>query len=154
MVQLSVQAEGGRAGVQRPPQERVPDRAPGSKTSPDGRWEALIQNYNIFIRPKGKTEASALSYDGSEGNYYTLGSITWSPDSKRLAAYRARPGYRREVHYVESSPADQLQPKHSTRDYAKPGDTVHVAHPVLFETETKKQTVGDDGLFPDPDRLS
>ena len=35
---------------------------------------------------------------------------------------RVRPGYRRLVHYVESSPEDQLQPKHSTLLYAKPGD--------------------------------
>ena len=35
--------------------------------------------------------------------------MTWSPDSKRLAAYRVRPGYRRMVRYVESSPLDQVQ---------------------------------------------
>ena len=28
------------------------------------------------------------------------------------------------VHYVESSPEDQLQPKHSSRFYAKPGDVL------------------------------
>jgi len=125
-----------------------------SKASPDGKWEALIQNFNIFVRPKGKTEVFALSLDGSEGNYYTLASITWSPDSKRLVAYRVRPGYRRQVHYVESSPSDQLQPKHSTRDYAKPGDALDVAQPVLFEVETKKQTIIDNSLFPNPYSLS
>ena len=50
-----------------------------------------------------------------------------------------RPGYRREVHYVESSPTEQLQPKHYTRDYAKPGDTVDIAQPVLFQVEARKQ---------------
>ena len=124
------------------------------KASPDGKWEAFIQNFNVFVRPKGKTEASALSFDGSEGNYYTLASVTWSPDSKRLVAYRVRPGYRRQVHYVESSPSDQLQPKHSTRDYAKPGDALDVAQPVLFEVETKKQIVIDNSLFPNPYSLS
>jgi len=29
-------------------------------------------------------------------------------DSKKLAAYRVVPGYRRLVHYIESSPEDQL----------------------------------------------
>jgi dipeptidyl aminopeptidase/acylaminoacyl peptidase len=124
------------------------------KASPDGTREAFIQNYNVFIRPKGKTDAVALSYDGSEGNYYTLASIAWSPDSKHLVAYRVRPGYRRQVHYVESSPADQLQPKHSTRDYAKPGDALDVAQPVIFEVETKKQIVVDNSLFPNPYSLS
>ncbi|MFN0120840.1 MAG: DPP IV N-terminal domain-containing protein [Blastocatellia bacterium] len=124
------------------------------RVSPDGKWEALIQNFNVFLRPKGKSEAIALSADGSEGNYYTLQSIAWSPDAKRLAAYRVRPGYRREVHYIESSPADQLQPKHSTREYAKPGDALDIAQPVLFEIDTKKQTVIDNSLFANPFSLA
>ncbi len=139
------------------PGTQPPSQAPQNqdlKASPDGRWEALIRNYNVFIRTKGSTEASPLSLDGSEGNYYTLASIAWSPDSKRLAAYRVRPGYRRQVHYIESSPTDQLQPKHSSRDYAKPGDTLDIAQPVLFEVETKKQFVVDNSLFPNPFSLS
>jgi len=59
-----------------------------------------------------------------------------------------------QVHYVESSPADQLQPKHSTRHYAKPGDALDVAQPVLFEIETRKQIIIDNALFPNPYSLS
>ena len=129
--------------------------APTEKASPDAQWEALIRNFNVFIRPKGKpAEAYPLSFDGSEGNYYTLASIAWSPDSKRLAAYRVRPGYTRLVHYVESSPADQLQPKHSTREYAKPGDTLDIAQPVLFDLASKKQIIIDNALYPNPYSLS
>jgi Tol biopolymer transport system component len=95
-----------------------------------------------------------LSFDGSEGNYYTLASISWSPDSQHLAAYCVRPRYKREVHYVESSPADQLQPKFSTREYAKPGDALDIAQPVLFDVETKKQFVIDQALFANPYSLS
>jgi dipeptidyl aminopeptidase/acylaminoacyl peptidase len=124
------------------------------KASPDGKWEALIRNYNVFIRAKGKTDEAPLSFDGSEGNYYTLASLAWSPDSRRLAAYRVRPGFRRQVHYIESSPSDQIQPKHSTRDYAKPGDALDVAQPVLFEVETKRQMIIDNRLFPNPFSLS
>ncbi len=148
MVNLSPQVGQSRAGFQRQDQNQT------SKHSPDGKWEALIQNYNIFIRPKGKTESSPLSYDGSEGNYYTLASIVWSPDSKRLAAYRVRSGYRRQVHFIESSPADQLQPKHSTRDYAKPGDALDIAQPALFDLDAKKQIIIDNTLFPNPYSLS
>jgi len=92
----------------------------------------LIRNYNVFVREHGKKESGApgfLSLDGSEGNFYTFRSIAWSPDSTHLVVCRVRPGYRRKVHYIESSPADQLQPKHSTRDYAKPGDTLDIASP-------------------------
>ena len=42
-------------------------------TSFDGKWEALIENFNVFLRPAGSTQRpTALSFDGSEGNYYTL----------------------------------------------------------------------------------
>jgi dienelactone hydrolase len=136
------QGQGGRGLGGQPPET--------SKASPDGNWEALIENYNVFLRAKGKTETAPLSYDGSEGNYYTLRSIAWSPDSKRLVAYRTRPGYQREVYYVESSPADQIQPKHSTMVYPKPGDTLDLAQPVLFEVDTKKAIKIDDALFPNP----
>ena len=120
----------------------------GPRLSPDGKWEALVNNFNVAIRPVGTHRTTPLSTDGSEGNYYDPASIVWSPDSKRIAAYRVRPGFRREVHYVESSPEDQLQPKHSTLLYAKPGDALDVDQPVLFQLDTKRQIVVDDTLFP------
>jgi dipeptidyl aminopeptidase/acylaminoacyl peptidase len=133
---------------------RSTDQEPRPKTSPDGKWEAFIQNYNVYLRAKGKTESFALSFDGSEGDYYTLSSISWSPDSKHLVAYCVRPGYKRQLHYVESSPTDQLQPKYSTREYAKPGDALDIAQPVLFDVEAKKTFIIDNALFPNPYSLS
>ena len=91
-----------------------------------------------------------LSTDGSEGNAYTFNSIRWSPDSKKIAAFRRRPGHERLVHYVQSSPTDQLQPKHSTNFYRKPGDVVDFDHPVVFNVETKQQYQGDLNLFANP----
>ncbi len=39
----------------------------------DGKWDALIENFNVFLRPADSNEpATPLSFDGSEGNYYTL----------------------------------------------------------------------------------
>ena len=148
MVYLSPQQGQNRGGRGAPVGSDV-------QASPDGHWEAIIQNYNVFIRPKGKTsDASQLSWDGSEGNYYTIRSVAWSPDSKHIAAYRVHPGYRREVHYIESSPADQLQPKHSTIVYAKPGDALDAAQPTLFDLVAKRQIVVDNALFPNPYSLS
>lgn len=115
--------------------------------SPDGRFEAVVINYNVAVREKGR-RAEVLSADGSEGNCYQLSSIRWSPDSRRLAAYRVKPGHRRMVHYVASSPEDQLQPKHSSRFYAKPGDVLDMEQPVLFELEGRRQIDIDNGLFP------
>ncbi len=129
-------------------------REEGPRLSPDRKWEALINNYNVAIRPVGSRDLTHLSTDGSEGNYYQLSSIAWSPDSTKLAAYRVRPGYHREVHYVESSPEDQLQPKFSSRPYAKPGDVLDLEQPVLFDVVAKKQINVDNALFPNPFGLS
>jgi dipeptidyl aminopeptidase/acylaminoacyl peptidase len=122
------------------------------KISPDGKWEAIVRNHNVFVRPvDGVRQQSAgmmLSTDGSEADAYSQQSIVWAPDSKRLVTYRVRPGFRREVHYIESSPEDQLQPKHSTLLYHKPGDVLDVERPVLFDVETRNQIVVDNALFP------
>jgi len=128
--------------------------ARGPARSPDGKWEALINNYNVVVRAAGSHDLTFLSTDGSEGNYYEPRSIVWSPDSNRLAAYRVRPGYKREVHYVESSPEDQLQPKYTSIIYAKPGDTLDLEQPVLFDIAAKKQVNIDNALFPNPYELS
>ena len=118
------------------------------RVSPDRKLEAFIQNYNVAIRAVGSRDVTLLSTDGSEGDAYDPQSIVWSPDSKHLAAYRVRPGYRREVYYVQSSPEDQLQPKHSTLLYNKPGDVLDQGTPALFDVTTRAQTVVDRALFP------
>ncbi len=138
---------GGRAGGAPAVSGETPVRR-----SPDGRSEAFLENYNIYVRPVANGgrpgDATALSWDGSEGNAYTFNSIQWSPDSKKIAAYRRRPGYQRMVSYVQSSPADQLQPKSSSRFYRKPGDVVDLDQPVLFFVDTKQQMAIDNALFP------
>ncbi|MEX1182045.1 MAG: DPP IV N-terminal domain-containing protein [Gemmatimonadota bacterium] len=143
-----------------------PSREP--KPSPDGRWEAFIQNFNVAIRPRpedgaargaatggrgGPRAASTttlLSLDGAPGNFYELSSVTWSPDSRKIVAYRVRPGLHREIQYIESSPTEQLQPRYWTREYPKPGDPVDIEQPVLFDIATKRQIEVDNTLFPNP----
>ena len=130
---------------------------------------AFIDNYNvalrrsawrrfgssgIAIRPFGGDKRTPLSTDGSEGNYYDGASIAWSPDSSKVVAYRVRPGYRRLVHYVSSSPEDQLQPEHWAMQYAKPGDLLDLEQPVLFDVRSQKQITIDTKLFPNPYDMS
>jgi dipeptidyl aminopeptidase/acylaminoacyl peptidase len=135
-----------------PPGRRPEETTP--RVSPDKAWEAFVSNYNLAIRTPGTQKLTMLTFDGSEGNAYELASIAWSPDSKRIAAYRVKPGYRREVHYVESSPQDQLQPKHSTLRYAKPGDVLDVQQPVIVDIASKSQTVAETSLFANAYALS
>jgi hypothetical protein len=57
--------------------------------SPDGGWEALIQNHNVAVKRAGTAAAgTVLSTDGSAAEAYQLGSIQWSADSRTLSAYR------------------------------------------------------------------
>ncbi|WP_251106643.1 DPP IV N-terminal domain-containing protein [Alloacidobacterium dinghuense] len=125
-----------------------------AEASPDGKLEAFVENYNVFVREKGKADKTALSTDGSEDNYYAYGTLVWSPDSRHLVAYRIRPGYKREVHYVESSPADQLQPKYSMMVYPKAGDVLALPQPVLFDVPSKHEIPIANSLFPNPFELS
>jgi dipeptidyl aminopeptidase/acylaminoacyl peptidase len=140
---------GGAAGQNAP---GGADDEPAVRTSPDGRTDALIQNFNVFLKPAGARleEARPLSWDGSEGNAYTFNSLSWSPTSAKIAVYRRRPGYTRLVSSVQSSPSDQLQPKFSQRSYRKPGDEVEFDQPVLFDVVSRRQIVVDRALFPNP----
>jgi len=124
------------------------------KRSPDGRLEAFVQNHNVVVRPVGAGEVTVLGTDGSDGNFYDPESIVWSPDSTNLVAYRVTPGYRRLVHYIESAPADQVQPKHFTTFYVKPGDPVDLDQPVIFHVDPRRQINVPNDLFPNPLTLS
>lgn len=115
--------------------------------SPDSVWVAFIQDHNVFIKKKGDAgDIHQLSYDGSGMNYYSS-YITWSPDSKKLVAYKVTPGDERKIYFVESSPKDQLQPKLQERQYLKPGDALPQKQPQLFLVEEKKQVYIQDDLF-------
>ena len=137
-----------RRGISGPVRGDQSATAPRPRMSPDGKWMAFIDNYNVAIRPFGGDKRTVLSTDGSEGHYYDPASLAWSPDSSKLVAYRVRPGYRRLVHYVSSSPEDQLQPQHWAIQYAKPGDLLDLEQPVLFDIRSQKQITVDSALFP------
>lgn len=142
---------GGRGGGA-PSGTSAANQAP--RLAPDGKTEAFIKNFNVAVRPVGSTRDSLLSTDGSEGNAYTMQSIVWAPDSRHLAAYRVKPGYRRMVRYVESSPTDQLQPKTFETFYAKPGDALDVQQPVIFDLVAHKELALDAALFPNAYAMS
>ena len=108
----------------------------------------------MFIRASGAKDWRPLSTDGGPGNYYDPRTFSWSPDSRKLAAYRVRPGFKREVHYVQSSPEDQIQPKDVSRLYNKPGDVLDLDQPVLFDVASHKQTEISSALFPNAYTMS
>jgi len=117
--------------------------------SPDGRWRAFVKDRNLYLRAVDSNELFPLTTDGQEGHLYE-GPILWAPDSQRLVAQAVTPGQKRQVHYVESSPKDQLQPKHSTMEYDKPGDAITIRKPRLFHVASRSQVPVSDALFSNP----
>ena len=59
--------------------------------SPDGRWQAGIENHNVVIRPTAGGASVPLTRDGSATFAYQAGSIRWASDSRTVRAYRVSP---------------------------------------------------------------
>lgn len=112
------------------------DKLGGSVVSPDSSWLAFVKNSNVYIRDRKSKQEFQLSVDGSVGEYYSP-QMKWSPDSKKLMAYKVRPEAEHKIYFVESSPKDQLQPKLQSRDYLKPGDALPIRMPQLFLIDSK-----------------
>ncbi|MBL9139735.1 MAG: prolyl oligopeptidase family serine peptidase [Verrucomicrobiales bacterium] len=139
--------------------------------SPDQRWEAFVRDHNLWIRERKSGQELPLSFDGSPGQSFrkdvqrarlmgmeydapeppaTLPEVFWSPDSKKLVALQTRTVPERRVNLIESSPADQLQPRLSSYPYLKPGDEIPTQRPRLFGVEPAVEVPFADSLFPHP----
>ncbi len=119
------------------PQQPRPGGQDRSARSPDGKWEAFIKNYNVFVRSLADGKEQQLSQDGKSGLAYGL--LSWAPDSTTLAAFQIEPGDRKEVYLIESSPAGGGRAKLSTRPYALPGDKFTFYELNLFDPTGPKQ---------------
>ncbi len=109
---------------------------PLSLFSPDGTVEAFIKDCNVWVRLSNK-EVKQLSFDGSENLCYQ--GLSWSPDSKKIAAIQAQKAGMRRIPLIESSPKEQKQPILQWRDYYKPGDMIPTYRPALFDVVSMKQ---------------
>jgi dipeptidyl-peptidase-4 len=162
---------GGQDNAAPRQRRNVPRAETRSARSPDGNWEAVVHGDNLFLRDTKTGKEQALTYDGNPNSSYARNAqwdrlvdmtydardpetptpeVYWSPDSRKLVAMRLQPGTQRRVYLVESSPADQLQPKLDSYPYLKPGDEVPIRKPHLFDVEAKKEIPVDDALFSNP----
>jgi dipeptidyl aminopeptidase/acylaminoacyl peptidase len=114
--------------------------------SPDGKQQAFVKNSNIYVKDIQTGKERALSFDGAPGEYYSA-YISWSPDSKQVAAMKIRPAEKQYFYLIESSPADQLQPKLHKREYVKAGDALPFKCPRIFNVETGETKVPSTDLF-------
>lgn len=129
------------------------EKSGGPAVSPDGAKEAYIKNSNVYVRDRKSRAEKQLSFDGTDGNYYSSW-IRWSPDGTKVATCKIRPARKRYVYYVESSPSDQRQPKLHKQEYAKPGDELRFKVPCIFDTETGRAAIPSTELFSEQYDLS
>lgn len=154
-------AEGDRLSEAEPPEgpprrdgrrrrERRPEgsRQHVSWQSPDGRWEVALREGAVMLKDtkEGKERELARKDDGGAFQ----GEPVWAPDSSRFAMWKEKDVEERLVHYVESSPKDQLQPKHFTNEYPKPGDVIDTRAPWIFFTAGEEAVAADAGLIANP----
>ncbi|HMJ69230.1 MAG TPA: DPP IV N-terminal domain-containing protein [Cyclobacteriaceae bacterium] len=132
---------------------RQDEKSGGPVVSPDSLWAAIIRTGNVYIRNIETKEEFRLSNDGSEGEYYST-YMRWSPDSKKLMAYKVRPGESHLIYFVESSPANQVQPKLQSREYLKPGDALPIRMPQLFLVDERKHVKVSHEQFADQFNLT
>ncbi len=114
--------------------------------SPDGKLEAVFRDNNVWIREAGKKETEKqLSIDGTDQDKYD--TVLWSPDSKKLAAFKSQVIKERQILLRDSRPEDQVQPKYRWLDYAKPGDVLPQTTPALYNVETMSRTDFDTKAY-------
>jgi dipeptidyl aminopeptidase/acylaminoacyl peptidase len=163
-------AEGGKLVEAEPPEgpqrrdgdrrRRGPRRPEGSRQhvswqSPDGRWEVALQEGKVILKDRKEGGSERELARGDDAGKFT-GEPVWAPDSSRFAMWKEKDVEERLVHYIESSPKDQLQPKHFTRAYPKPGDPMDTRAPWVFFTAQDEPIAADAGLIANPyecDRL-
>ena len=102
---------GGRRTVELGVGRRSRDEGP--RLSPDGKWEALIHNFNVAVRPAGARTADAPQHDGSEGNCYELRRSSGRRTRRRSPRTACGPATAARCTTSSRRPRIRLQPKHS-----------------------------------------
>ena len=125
-------------------------QADGEYLSPNGEYVAYFRRDNVYTRKVSDGEEIQLSRDGADGDAYGA-PVFWAPHSRALALWKTKRGKERLIHYVDTAPDDQVQPKHFTKGYAKPGDEIETRSPHIFTADwAAVHTAPNRDLFPHP----
>lgn len=88
--------------------------------SPDGRWDAVIRNGNVFIL--NRATGAEQQYTNNGNNDKPYGSVAWAPDSRYLVCYHITPATDTLVYYVLSSVPGTKRGQLKSQPYKQPGD--------------------------------
>jgi len=145
--------------------------SPQNPVSPDGHWQPVIREHNLWLKDLQKNTEIQLTSSGNPRNTFrrdaqraravsmnytmqdfpdSLSHCEWSPDSQYLLAWHTTQIEERSVYYVESTPADALQPQLNSYPYQKPGDPIPQPTPHLFNVKDGRSVEISTELFPNP----
>lgn len=88
--------------------------------SPDGQWEVVTREGNVFVKNKTAGTEQQFTTDGTIEKPY--GSIAWSPDSRYLVCYHINPVTDTPVYYVLTSLPGTTRGQLRSQPYKQPGD--------------------------------
>lgn len=118
----------------------VLDEKDGHEESPTEKNTFIVhKDDNLYLSRSMNADSvyRQLTTDGVPTCYYSSWG-KWSKDGKYYATVLIKPAPKRFVTYTLSSPADQVQPKYSQQEYAKPGDSLNYRIPVIVDVENGK----------------
>jgi len=148
--------KGKRAFTERLRLERpdTPEAKSGPR-SPNKAFRVEVENGRLWLHFEDEDGKVSREVSGPppESGFHWQDDIHWSPDSACFVAWKNSTNEIRKVHYVRSSPKDQLQPEHFTKEYSKPGDELNVARPVLFYVDEERSPLVMDHLIGNPYRI-
>lgn len=123
----------------------VPTPAPlPGVTSPDGTRRATVRDFNVYVDGKPVTQS------GTAQNEFEEWTLRWSPRGTYLAGLQTEAGGDRKLTFIESSPADQVQPKIISVPYLKPGDKIPRNRLRIINPATGAVVLADETLTPNP----
>lgn len=128
---------------------------PLESISPDGKWIAYTENYNLYLKSTTTGKVKPLSTNGYRlyeyGTYYGWSdiiehengerpkrlSVHWSPDSKWIQTYITDMRYAKKMYLLDWSIDSLFKPKLLSYYRGSPGDTDMVKMtPVFYNIET------------------
>lgn len=140
--------------------EEIQEEEEPSNLSPNGKWEAFVQDHNLFVRSTENGREIQLTFDGEQDYAYATPlrslpemvreesmdieqpvQVEWGPDSKKLVTYRLDQRSAKKMAVVQSSPEDHFWPQYYTYTYPFPGETgLPLAEPVIIDIESRSRT--------------
>lgn len=134
-----------------------------SGVSPDGKWRAFSKDFNLFLENLETGKVEQLSYHGKKDFEYAssygwsdlikgeMGNrpdrfyVSWSPDSKKLFTQIVDLRLAEKMYLLDFSQDEKFRPELLSYYRGSPGDTTVVYYlPVIFEVESKKETIIHD----------